>query len=139
MLQSNLSSPPASPFKPFAIAVYGTLRHGAGANALFKGSKYLGQDKISGNIYNLGAYPGLRLDKDGGEVVVDLYEIESPQKLKSLDNYEGYHPEFPESSLYIREEVLTLEGAMKVSTYVYNNSPRDEQFIKTGDWFDVQY
>jgi len=47
------------------VFVYGTLRRGS-ARAMsvrFPGSKFIAKAKVSGGLYDLGAYPGLLLDE----------------------------------------------------------------------------
>ncbi|WP_297013980.1 gamma-glutamylcyclotransferase family protein [Thalassospira sp.] len=120
------------------MAVYGTLRRGGPANGFLLGAKYLGQDKIKGTIYNLGAFPGLVLD-DGGEVIVDLYELpadDNGSMLQEVDIYEGYYPTDKSRCLYHRRNVTTLEGCLEVMAYEYAHEVDNKWVVKSGDWFN---
>lgn len=123
------------------IAVYGSLRRGSYANGLLKGAKYLGQDKISGDLYSLGNYPGLLLDSDE-PVLVDLYLLPEDDEglLISIDRYEGYFNDDEEDSLFVRRKVTTLEGVLEVYIYEYNGTilPQYHTAIPSGDWFDCK-
>ena len=120
------------------VAVYGTLRYGASANGLMKGCKYLGKDKVSGRLFNLGSYPGLLMSDNPSDakVIVDLYEIPDNVVLTSLDRYEGYYKDDPAHSLYLRKQTVT-ESGQQVQIYEYNSSRvPSNSLIETGDWFD---
>lgn len=120
------------------VAVYGTLRHGGSANSLMKEAKYLGKDTISGKLYNLGAYPGVRLSEAPEEKVqVDLYEV--PDSLiPQLDRYEGCIPGDTSQSLYNRVVVTTNITGHEASVYEYNAQPNGTRLIPSGDWFDAR-
>ena len=122
------------------VAVYGTLRYGGSANALMDGCEYLGQGYISGALYHLGAFPGLKLDSEA-HVIVDLYKLPLyGGKLEELDRFEGYHPMRPDESLYNREVVFAhKEDGEKVEawTYVFNSPCSEDSRIQTGDWLNA--
>lgn len=126
------------------IAVYGTLRYGGRANHLMLGCEYLGVDAVSGRMYNLGSYPGVKLtdEREGHTVVVDLYKLPEEERvakhiLANLDRYEGYYEDDPSQSLYTRKKTLTLEGALDVLVYEYNHEVDHlDREIKTGDWLN---
>jgi gamma-glutamylcyclotransferase (GGCT)/AIG2-like uncharacterized protein YtfP len=121
------------------VAVYGTLRYGGPANILMDGCEYLGQGHTGGALYNLGPYPGLKLDSEA-DVIVDVYKLPLyGGKLETLDKYEGYHPSRPDESLYTREVVeVTIDSGEKVEawTYVYRNACDENWRIPSGDWFN---
>lgn len=127
---------------PVVVGVYGSLRRGASANGLLNGAKYLGSDKVKGNLFNLGAYPGLllcRAEKMQKEVVVDLYQLpEEKGMLKTLDRYESYFPDREEESLYTRKTVVTLEGCMKIYVYVYCGRCDARWEVVPPDWIEFQ-
>lgn len=122
------------------IAVYGTLRYGASANRFMKGCKYLGNDAIYGDLYNLGAFPGLKTctEKDGRKVIVDLYELPEDDRevLGRLDRYEGYYQDAPDQSLYKRIKVLTINSNIEVWAYEFCSDIPSSTIITSGDWFD---
>lgn len=117
------------------IFVYGTLRPGHGANRYFANGagEHLGQDRITGEIYNLGWFPGVKLGEtneftsEGPTVEGDVYRIADDSLPSRLDGYEGY------PSLYNRRQVTTEQGRT-VWVYEYNGSPREETRISSGKW-----
>lgn len=113
------------------IAVYGTLRSDASNGQLLaSGAKRLGMDKISGQLFQLGWFPGLKTATEG-EVVVEVHEIEDEALPDSLDSYEGY------PSLYGRHQVTTAEGRT-VWVYEYNGNVDGRPRIESGDWATVE-
>jgi gamma-glutamylcyclotransferase (GGCT)/AIG2-like uncharacterized protein YtfP len=80
------------------VFVYGSLRSG-GAGAMpirFPNSKFIAEAKVSGDLYDLGDYPGLQLKESGSLVVGEVYEVDD-EILNELDTFEG-------SSDYLREQ-----------------------------------
>jgi gamma-glutamylcyclotransferase (GGCT)/AIG2-like uncharacterized protein YtfP len=101
------------------LFVYGTLRPG-NTETMY----------IPGRLYDLGWFPGLILDTPNpGLVAVELTSVPS---LAPFDLYEGYSPQNPESSLYIRQEVTIL--GITGWIYVYNNKYDINKLIPCGDW-----
>lgn len=108
------------------VFVYGTLRRGAVNEASsFVGAEFVSESKIKGSIYDLGWYPGLKLD-DLSEVEGDIFKVNQYQ-LERLDSYEGC------PSLYSRRRVETLRGE-EVFVYEYNGSVHPDDRIEDGDW-----
>ncbi|PYS79511.1 MAG: hypothetical protein DMF70_12915 [Acidobacteria bacterium] len=61
------------------VFVYGTLRRGS-ARAMsirFPGSRFVADAKVSGSLYDLGAYPGLLLDESNSMVIGEVYEVDN--------------------------------------------------------------
>ncbi len=124
------------------VAVYGSLRRGCYANRYMEGCKFVGQDAISGRLYNLGSFPGLKKAEGNHTVTVDLYSIPDgeagDQILEGLDRYEGYVKEAPDQSLYRREEsFLALNLGKEVIVYVYNGDVDEDWEIPHGDWMKL--
>lgn len=116
------------------VFVYGTLRHGCGANRLLGSSERLRTCTLEGaTIYHLGGFPGLKFE-EGYSVVGELYRVDDARILYHLDGYEGYYPDDPQHSLYIRREI-TVDGE-RAYTYEYNLEVREPETtrITTGDW-----
>lgn len=115
-----------------AVFVYGTLRRGHGPHDVFLSeAKFVGEDTLTGELYDMGSYPGLKLYEPGtggGRVHGEVYEV-SPSTLPRLDNYEGY------PYLYDRKEVMT-EGGRRVLVYTYNDEEDmdESNLIHSGDW-----
>lgn len=117
------------------LFVYGTLRKGASNDLSRKeGAKYIGEDWINGDLYDLGWYPGVKLF-EGAEnfsvglpvVVGDVFAIEDTKLADYLDGYEGY------PNLYNRSQVETSGGHI-VWVYIYNHGVYGRENIPTGDW-----
>lgn len=109
------------------VFVYGTLRPGMSANGkMEKGARHLGETTIQGSMYDLGWFPGVRLEGDG-RVYGDLYEIMDPELPQRLDDYENY------PILYNRRVVETEEG-QKTWVYVIQAIPMPESIIESGVW-----
>lgn len=115
------------------IAVYGTLRPNGGNGKLMKsGATHIGQDRISGELYALGWFPGVKkvteeFISEGPTVVVDLFEITDDRLPDELDCYEGY------PSLYDRKQVITEKGE-RAWVYTYNGKVSEESLIPSGNW-----
>jgi gamma-glutamylcyclotransferase (GGCT)/AIG2-like uncharacterized protein YtfP len=115
------------------IFVYGSLRHG-GENAMsntFPDSKFVGPATVSGNLYDLGAYPGMLLNSSSSTVVGEVYEVDD-ERLKELDHFEA-------SSEYWRKQVEITLGTSKQMGWTYE--PRsslcsDRPLITSGDWIE---
>jgi gamma-glutamylcyclotransferase (GGCT)/AIG2-like uncharacterized protein YtfP len=115
------------------LFVYGTLRQGANNPCENYGGKYVYTTTISGAVlYDLGSFPGLKLTLDGPTTLVvgDVYEVDQ-SIIERLDQYEGYRPDNPENSLYIRRELPDF--------YVYEfNDKWEGTLIPGGDWLEYR-
>ena len=118
------------------IALYGSLMQGLGALdalALSHALQLEGPCVIPGRLFDLGPYPGLRLGD--GRVAGELYRIESPDALARLDDFEGFEPERPSESLYVRLRLTLLEPADRSAwVYLYNHEPAPAALVPHGDW-----
>ena len=88
--------------------------------------------EISGCLFDLGDYPGLRLGS--GVVHGELYEIADTFVLQRLDTFEHYDPNNPEGSLYIRKRVRLLQPDRDAWLYEYNRDASEETRVPSGDW-----
>lgn len=124
------------------IFVYGTLRRDCGGVKIQ--GEYRGCDVISGTLYDLGWYPGVRdvpndfvthFWDNEGNVLGEVYEIDD-EELARLDMYEGCgpNPELVDSGLYYRKQTRTFRG-LTVWVYVYSDAPSADDRIHNGDWF----
>ncbi len=67
------------------VFVYGTLRCG-GARAMsirFPNSKFIADAKVSGSLYDLGAYPGLLSNESNSLVIGEVYEVRKQTGLET--------------------------------------------------------
>jgi gamma-glutamylcyclotransferase (GGCT)/AIG2-like uncharacterized protein YtfP len=116
------------------IFVYGTLKQGHGANSFLQGrSKFIADDRISGTMFSMGGYPGVRLGSsreflsEGPTVKGEVYEVEDARLPSMLDQYEGY------PNLYNRKKVRT-EAGYNAWVYEINDPPSEDRVIGTGIW-----
>jgi gamma-glutamylcyclotransferase (GGCT)/AIG2-like uncharacterized protein YtfP len=98
------------------LFVYGTLRRGSPnqyADLLQANAQYVGNARMRGRLHQIGSYPGaVPSDQPGEWVSGELYHLEDPTILATLDDYEG--SEF--------ERILTkvsLDDGRELETWVY--------------------
>lgn len=124
------------------LFVYGTLRSGRVPAAIapaLAGGRSLGTARVAGRLYDLGPYPGARLggapgDEIEGEVLA-LPDLET--RLADLDRYEGYRPEAPDASVYLRtscDACLASGETIRCFVYVIAEEPPAERRIPDGRW-----
>ena len=115
------------------VFVYGTLRRG-GVGAMpirFPDSKFIADAKVSGSLYDLGAYPGLILDESNSSVTGEVYEVDD-QTLNKLDEFEA-------SSNYWRKPVEISLGTHRKACWTYEPNPEFyalRTLITSGDWIE---
>jgi gamma-glutamylcyclotransferase (GGCT)/AIG2-like uncharacterized protein YtfP len=127
------------------VVFYGSLMRGLGgleqlpsASAL----RYIGPCQIHGELFDLGPYPGLRAAASGSVVTAELHAILDARVVEELDDFEGFEPERPAESLYLRKRVALLSrtrGALaptdrRAWVYFYNHTPDSSQRVDSGDW-----
>ena len=115
------------------VFVYGTLRRG-GARAMsirFPNSKFIADAKVSGSLYDLGAFPGVLLNESNSLVTGEVYEVDD-ETLNKLDDIEG-------SSNYWRKQVEISVGNHRKICWVYEPNPEfysNRTLITSGDWIE---
>ena len=124
------------------VFFYGTLMTGfdrrrrAGIDSLLD---YIGRGYIRAALFDLGIYPAAVPDPEG-VVWGEVYRAVEPDRvLAGLDNIEGYCPEQPEVSLYLRAEVpVAYEDGRTdlVWTYFYNAPLGRAERIASGDYLE---
>lgn len=115
------------------VFVYGTLRRGgAGAMSIrFPDSEFIADAKVSGSLYDLGAYPGLLLNESDSPVVGEVYEVDD-ELLNGLDDFEA-------SSHYRRKRVEISLGDHRKACWTYEPDPEfysPRTLITSGDWVE---
>ena len=117
------------------VFVYGTLRRGdAHSRSIrFPNAQFISDAKVSGSLYDLGAYPGLLLNESNSFVVGEVYEVDD-EILNKLDDYEA-------SSHYWRKQVETSVGTRKLMCWIYVPESDPESYSKhalitSGDWIE---
>lgn len=122
------------------VGVYGTLKTGHGANSYLQGkSDFVTESRVSGELYGLGGFPGLKkvieeneegvvpFVSEGPCVQVELFRITDENLPRMLDGYEGY------PNLYTRSRFATESGDIAWS-YVYNRETEADRIIPSGKW-----
>ena len=115
------------------VFVYGTLRRG-GARAMsirFPNSKFIADAKVSGSLYDLGAYPGLLLNEPNSLVTGEMYEVDD-EILNQLDEIEA-------SSNYWRKQVEISLATHRRICWIYEPNPESYSYrklITSGDWIE---
>lgn len=124
------------------LFAYGTLLDGAAPRAmtgLLRRLGRVGPAIVPGYLYDLGSYPGIRLERDADAIVRgELIAVTSAASWLRLDSYEGYNRAHPERSLFIRRRTRVRrtdtgeEGDVWI--YVYNGDLSEGQRIPSGCW-----
>ena len=122
------------------VFVYGTLMAGfdrrrrAGIDTRMR---FVGRGWIAAALYDLGLFPAAVPAPDC-RVAGEVYEVvDDPSVLAKLDEIEGYRPNDPDTSLYVRAQTtVTLENGAQDSAWVYfYNAPLGQgQLIESGDY-----
>ncbi|MDQ2975259.1 MAG: gamma-glutamylcyclotransferase [Acidobacteriota bacterium] len=115
------------------VFVYGTLRRGdARAMSIrFPNSKFIAEAKVSGSLYDLGAYPGLLLNESNSMVIGEVYEVDDGI-LDKLDYIEA-------SSDYRRRQFEISLGTHRKACWIYEPNPEFYSLltlISSGDWIE---
>jgi gamma-glutamylcyclotransferase (GGCT)/AIG2-like uncharacterized protein YtfP len=111
---------------------YGTLQPGFAPEEVAAAAaklRPLGQGFVYGELHELDGYPGAVPDPNSKNrirgTVLELPEDASV--LRQLDEYEGYDPQDPETSEFVRvRQTVELSGGgtMECWIYRYNGEPR---------------
>jgi len=124
------------------VFFYGTLMTGfkrPGRTRVDFDLELVGHGWIDAVLFDLGIYPAAIPATDSrvrGEVH-RLRQLETV--LRMLDEVEGYRPERPDASLYVRSEVaVTLDDGRVEQTwaYFYNAPLGGAQRIESGDYLE---
>jgi gamma-glutamylcyclotransferase (GGCT)/AIG2-like uncharacterized protein YtfP len=122
------------------LFVYGTLEPAhapADIAAAVRRMKPVGSGSVRGRLYDLGEYPGAVVSRTSPSVIKGkVFELpEDQQVLSSIDAYEGFDPDHPHGSLFIRKRwpVTLADGSRKMCwIYTYNRKPGDARLIASG-------
>lgn len=118
------------------VAVYGTLRRGDDndINRMRPAPTFVGEARLAGVMYHLGAYPGVVLG-GAGQVVAEVYRIGAEVE-RQLDALEAVYPQQRDEYAKRHVRVTTLLGETH-ACIVYEINPRYIQgaaTIPSGDW-----
>jgi gamma-glutamylcyclotransferase (GGCT)/AIG2-like uncharacterized protein YtfP len=115
--------------------VYGTLRRGEvnDITRLSPSPVYIGRAHISGRMYHLGAYPGVRLGLPN-VVTGEVYGISAELEVR-LDEIEFIYPQ--QSDEYAKREVNVNVNGQTLCCLVYEinlDHTVGKPLIASGDW-----
>jgi gamma-glutamylcyclotransferase (GGCT)/AIG2-like uncharacterized protein YtfP len=124
------------------LFAYGTLQPGRAPTKIARVAAKLrpaGEGFVRGVLYDLGGYPGAVADPAAkGKIAGTVMELpDGEDVLAQLDRYEGFDPQVPATSEYIRErQVVELKtgGTVECWFYRYNLKPRDSDRVESGVW-----
>ena len=125
------------------LFVYGTLRPCLAPAEIAPVVAQLeptGEGHLQGTLYHLGHYPGLMLVPVTGLVHGIVFTLpEDPtiatEILAQLDLYEGFYPNSPSDSLFIRvlhPVTLTTGKIIDSWVYLFNQHPGSATILKDG-------
>ncbi len=110
---------------PDYLFVYGTLmksERNQFSLLLQKHTEFIDKGYIFAKKYDLGAYPGIKLDMTKTAITKgELYQIANNFKslMEKLDNYEGYIKNNEEQSLFIRKKTEVITPSKKYNAWIY--------------------
>jgi gamma-glutamylcyclotransferase (GGCT)/AIG2-like uncharacterized protein YtfP len=126
------------------LFVYGTLRADLAhpmARVVGKHAKLVGRAYFGGKLFDLGGYPGAVPSPSASDRVAgELHRIEPGQAaalLAELDRYEGWDPERPGESEFVRVRArIEADSGERFEAwiYTYNRSTEDLARIASGDY-----
>jgi gamma-glutamylcyclotransferase (GGCT)/AIG2-like uncharacterized protein YtfP len=124
------------------LFAYGTLQPGFAPTKIARVASNLrpvGEGFLRGVLYDLGGYPGAVADPNAtGRIIGTVMELPQDEDvLARLDKYEGFNPQSPDTSEYIRErQVVELKTGDTVECwfYRYNRKPREADLVEGGTW-----
>jgi len=119
------------------LAVYGTLKRGCANHDLLlaEGCQYQRDCLIPGRLYDLDAYPGLKLpesiqDEPTDGVHGELYQC-PPEAFPAIDRLEGATGDQP---LFERNECRLVEPEVDAWVYEYARAVSESARITDGEW-----
>ena len=124
------------------VFFYGTLMSGfrrPGRTRVDLALEPVGHGSIQAVLFDLGIYPAA-IPATNSRVVGEVHRLLHPGAvLQALDEIEGYRPEQPDASLYVRREtpVTMDDGRVEPAwVYFYNAPLGGAQRIESGDYLE---
>lgn len=99
----------------------------------------VGAGRLRGSLFDLGAYPGAVPDEAAATWILgEVFRLSDDAALLArLDAYEGYAPERPRESVFVRvRRSVALAGGAELDSwvYAYARDPGDAPRVASGDW-----
>ncbi len=122
------------------LFTYGTLHPGHAPDEIAAAVKELrpvGRGFVHGALYDLGDYPGAVLDPSSAQRISGtVFRLpEDAEILRQIDEYEGFDPNAPERSLFLRtRHPVALETGRTLQCWVYvcNRKPEPARVLSHG-------
>jgi gamma-glutamylcyclotransferase (GGCT)/AIG2-like uncharacterized protein YtfP len=128
---------------PDFVFFYGTLMtpfNRPGRQRVESKLAFAGRGRIKAALFDLGIYPAAVPAVDDSTVAGEVYELLDPATvLGALDEIEGYRPNEPERSLYLRVMTdVTLDSGQsrQAWAYFYNAPLGRAERIPSGDYLE---
>jgi gamma-glutamylcyclotransferase (GGCT)/AIG2-like uncharacterized protein YtfP len=125
------------------VFFYGTLMtpfNRAGRQRVDAKLTFVGRGRIRAALFDLGIYPAAVPAEDDSRVAGEVYELlDGPPVLAILDEIEGFRPNEPERSLYlrVRTDVTLDSGEVRQAwAYFYNAPLGRAERIPSGDYLE---
>lgn len=123
------------------VFVYGSLKKGFYNHSLIAPFEQVAKGTINGKMYSLGAFPAIVLSDNPEELVHgEIYNVNTPSGLASLDMLEGYNPE-SKYNFYNRISVkckTNTGDVIDVLVYCFDNDKQMSLYqrprVKDGIW-----
>lgn len=124
------------------LFAYGTLQPGDAPARIAPAAAKLrpvGKGCVNGVLYDLGGYPGAVPDANAtGRIAGTVLELpEDENFLRRLDAYEGFDPQSPGQSEFVRvRQTVELETGRTLECWIYryNQDPRGMPAVGSGKW-----
>jgi gamma-glutamylcyclotransferase (GGCT)/AIG2-like uncharacterized protein YtfP len=128
---------------PDFVFFYGTLMtpfNRPGRQRVESKLVFAGRGRINAALFDLGIYPAAVPAVDDSVVAGEVYELlDAAMVLGALDEIEGYRPNEPERSLYLRVMTdVTLDSGQsrQAWAYFYNAPLGRAERIPSGDYLE---
>jgi len=124
------------------LFAYGTLQPGRTPEEvadLVRRFESVGKGTVGGTLYDLGSYPGAVLDDTSPHRISGtVFSLPaSDDVLSRLDHYEGFDPQAPKASLFIRRlHPVKLDGGVTLRCWIYeyNGALDRARIIESGEF-----
>jgi gamma-glutamylcyclotransferase (GGCT)/AIG2-like uncharacterized protein YtfP len=124
------------------LFAYGTLQPSLAPKSMEQATAKLrpvGAGFVRGVLYDLGHYPGAIADAGAaGRISGTVMKLpDDGDVLRALDDYEGFDPQSPDTSEFIRKQQtieLAQGGTLMCWFYRYNGPLDEAQIIVNGSW-----
>lgn len=122
------------------IAVYGTLRQTLENHERLAHAEFLGYETLYDiRCFDLGWFPGAKCWPSEQGVVCEVYAV-NDRTLRNLDSLEGYRPQQPERSTYVRKALNTRFGEAWLYEYQgkVENCPEVQDYVTYRERLDAK-